>query len=218
MLPLFPALALHAGQPDGLIVPQRPSLVMPTDEELARFDPVLGMLPFPSPLLLGGGGSPTFQTVRANLVTDIGSTGWSGWTARQVVLASSLTDLTASQIRISFKAVSSGQLKIAKAYVGFKSGTNSFTATPTQLLFSGSASVLISANTVQATDPVAFAYDGLSDLVVTTYHDATAGYTAATTTARGTVYQKNSDDAATVSASGYSTGTTNDIIWLIEAA
>jgi hypothetical protein len=58
MLPLLPAIALHAGQPEGLILPQRQSIIMPTNDELAQFDPALGMLPFPSPLLFGSGGVP----------------------------------------------------------------------------------------------------------------------------------------------------------------
>lgn len=163
-----------------------------------------------------GGGGGTWQTARTAFTANSDSTGWNGWTAREVVLASSLSDISGSKIRVSFKSSPTTQLKIAKAFVGIKTGTLDYTTTPTPILFSGGAAITIPSNTVQVSDEVIFAYDGTVDLVFGMYHDATAGYAGATTTARSTLYQKNADNAATVSVSGFGTGTTHDIIWLVE--
>jgi hypothetical protein len=166
----------------------------------------------------GGGGGGSWQTVRASFTVDTDSSGWFGWTARERVLASSLTDVSGSQIRISVKASTVGQLKIAKMYVDVRgAGTYDFAGTPTQVLFGGSASVLVSTGAIQASDAVSFAYDGTSDLIISMYHDGAAGYQGATTTARSTLWQKSGDDAATVTPSGGGPGSTHDIIWLIEA-
>jgi hypothetical protein len=163
--------------------------------------------------------SPAFSIVRTSFTADADSSGWNGWTARERVLASSLTDISATQLRVSVKASPTGQLKIAKMYIGLKgTGTYDFASTPTQILFSGSGSILIPTGTVQASDAFTFAYDGTSDLVISMYHDAAAGYAGATDTSRSTLWQKAGDDAATLAPAGGGTGSTFDIIWLIEAA
>lgn len=114
-------------------------------------------------------------------------------------------------------AATSSQLKIAKMYVGLKANTYDFASTPTPVLFGGSASIVIPTGIVQVSDDVTFAYDGTSDLVIAAYSDASAAYRGNSTAGRGEVYQKNADDAATLTPTGFSVGGIHDAIWLIEA-
>lgn len=166
-----------------------------------------------------GGGGGGFSTVRSSFAITGDSDGWNGWTSRERVLASSLTDVSATQLRISWKASSAFQLKIAKAYVQLKgAGTYDFSTTPVQILFSGGSSAVVAANGVIVSDAVTFTYDGTSDLIVSTYSDATAGFSSSNSNVRSTLWQKSGDDAATVTPVGGATGSAMDIVWLIEAS
>jgi hypothetical protein len=51
MLPILTSLALQAERPQ-LIVPDRPQLIMPSDAERLALDPALGILPFPSAMMM----------------------------------------------------------------------------------------------------------------------------------------------------------------------
>jgi hypothetical protein len=138
---------------------------------------------------------------------------------RQRLFDTSLTDLAGSFVRITVKSAAASQLKIAKMYIGPSAGTASFTSTPTQVTFDGgSASVLIaSGGNLKVSDAIAFPYDGLSELVISTYHDATAGFLGSTSITNSRIVSKAGDDAATLTASGYSSGTINDVIYQLEA-
>jgi hypothetical protein len=154
----------------------------------------------------------------ATLNSDV--PGWAGYTIRQELTAAGLADISATQMRFTFTAASTGPLNIAKAYVGLEGGTAlQFSAAPTPILFGGSAGVAIAQNAAQLSDAVAFAYDGTANLVVSIYTSGAAAYRCNATNANGTVKYKAGDDAITQAATGYATQPSfEDVLALIEVS
>lgn len=133
MLPIVPALALQAERPQ-IILPQRHEIVVPTEEERQSFDPALGILPFPTPLLTvaqsggGGGGGGVFivgnnaaQTtntanagdVQQGIIAQAASSG----TANNIVIQGSSASNTSGTFRLTVYAASSSTV-IAGALLG----------------------------------------------------------------------------------------------------
>lgn len=120
----------------------------------------------------GGGG---FGTVRTDALG--GSSGGNATvTFRHVFAAAGLTapSGTPTQMRITFHAGTSGgeNWQIDKAYVGHKAAAGDAydAASLTQITFDGgSGSVTITSGTTKLSDTIAFAWDKVSDLVISYY-------------------------------------------------
>lgn len=165
--------------------------------------------------------APAWTTVRGPITLNSNSFSWGGFTLRERIFAASLTDVSGSQIRLTIQAPTSLQtLRITKIYIGVKgAGTHDFASAPTQLFFGGSASVTAGTGASVTTDAATFAYDGTGDLVMSIYVSSGAGvgFNSVTSSANSTAVNKSGDDATTLVASGYSSGSANDFISLFEA-
>lgn len=164
------------------------------------------------------GAPPAWMTVQTNTVNS-DNTGWAGYTMRQVLAASRLTDASGSQIRFTLQAATSNPIAVTKMYVQLKgAGTYDFSTTPIQVLSGGSASFTVPTNSSLVTDGAAFTYTGTADIVVSIYTSGTTGYKMSQTSSGDTNWFKAGDDAATVGASGYSqTFNEYDVFPLVEA-
>ena len=131
---------------------------------------------------------------------------WGGTTLRLRVQSSVL--LACSQMRITLDSTGL-PMNLAGAYVQTRAGAGDlydYSATPLQFLFGGSAG-FTTAGGVFVSDPLTFAYDGLSDLVFGFAFGGSAGSTTLRINTGGATgwsrYYKSGNDAATVNASGY---------------
>jgi hypothetical protein len=180
--------------------------------------------------LVGFGGfdaGGTRQTVLSNTLSDNTTHTWSGYTARMFIPQASLGVTGGTQVWLSLKANSSDAISIASMYVqraaaGYSATSPAFDATPVQVLFSGVASVTVSANTTTISDAATLAIPTSQGLLIS-FHISDATNirfpTNTTTPAAAIMSYKNASDAATVAASGYTdfSGTTKiGLISLIE--
>lgn len=156
---------------------------------------------------------PTWVT-GVNPTLNADSAGWNGYTIRQYFAAAVLSNSGLQIARVTFTASSAQALTITNAYIGNGASSGDaydFESTPVQLTFdSGSASKAISAGQSATSDTVNFSYGSGKNLVVSIY---IAGGTSVddVRTASGlgasyVAYYKVANDAATVDATGYSTG------------
>lgn len=112
--------------------------------------------------------------------------------------------------RVTFRAGNVQGLTITNAYIGHAAGSGDaydFDTTPVQLLWSGSGTKAIAANSEEATDLSAFAYNKTSNLLVAYYMNGGTTVDNARyklSVANVTDYNKVANDAATVNKTGYS--------------
>lgn len=137
----------------------------------------------------------------------------------RVVLKSALLSYTGLvYARVTFQSQdATNGLTVSKAYIGAaaSAGSYAFAATPRQLLFSAAANFAIGVNTTQVSDGVAFSIPASTDIVISFHISALSGFGGKSGLASGNrLYYKAGDDAATVSASGY-TASTDGTIWPI---
>jgi len=177
-------------------------------------------VPFPSGMLMGRAAAAAAWTTVLSRTLNVDSSGWAGYSARQVLAAASLTDATGSQIRITLKGPASGQIAVTKMYVqvGAGSGSYAFSTTPVQVFVGGSASFTVGTGATVLTDAVTLGYDGTHDIVISIYTSGATSYAINQTANADTHWYKLGDDAATVGATGYTqTFNTYDTIPLVEA-
>lgn len=148
----------------------------------------------------------TGYTIVRSTAPNATSTGWTGYSFRETIAASALADVTGNTARVTISAPPGSSLTITEAYIGFDNGggSSSFTTTPTQLFFGGSASVTIPAGTSITSDAATLssAYDGTVAMLVSAYIGSGTGtiyYSAAT--GSGMRYH-NINNASSVSGVG----------------
>jgi len=146
------------------------------------------------------------------LTTD--SDGNNGYTnvQRFEVAALTLPTGTITKLRFTVVAGAAQQLTITNMYVGHAAASGDaydFSATPTQVTFSGSGSVTIPAGETVTSDWITFSYNKTSALLVAYY---TAGGTGADTIRYkasvsnvNNYYKAAANEAATVDKTGYTT-------------
>lgn len=142
--------------------------------------------------------------------------GYDGFTVRDVFAIAGLTvpSGTVTKIRVTYSSGTGENLTVSNAYAGTQAGSGDpydFSATPTQILFSGAASKTITAGTDFLSDEMTFSWDKTSPLVLAGYFGGGASNdtlnTAAAAISNLTEYSKAGSDAATVNATGYATDT-----------
>jgi hypothetical protein len=146
----------------------------------------------------------TLETISLN--TDSNTLISTTWVNRFEVAGLTLPSQQLISIQFVFQASSaSGSFVITNAYVGHGTGTNNyaFAATPTQLLFSGSAGVTISQGTSVTTDMCFFQYDK-TDALLVAYYAVSASFCRCVVSGTNiSYYYKAGSDAATVAKTGY---------------
>lgn len=158
---------------------------------------------------------PTTLTTDAN--------GYGGYTLRERLPASVLTDITGTQMRITLHAAVATQMVITKMYVGLKGAGNfDFAGVPVQILWAGSPSKTVGGSTGAFTsDPFNIAYTGTADIVIAIYSNAPTSnnsYLSLPAPQTTTVAYKLGDDAITTIASGYTNAATGDVVEKIEVS
>lgn len=147
--------------------------------------------------------------------------GWNGFTGVERIPVSVMTPPASGivKVRLRLQASTSESFTITNAYIGHRAASGDaydFATTPVQLLFGGSGSKVIAANTEEWSDWANFAYNKTSDFLFSFYcaggasSDALRRSTSATSMSD---YEKIANDAATVNKSGYSTN--DNIIHLV---
>lgn len=153
------------------------------------------------------------------------SNGWAGFTQRQLVGAAALS-VSGTYVRLVLEAAAVvtgyGGFTIDAIYIGEQAASGDLydmkasTPAPTQVLFSGSASVTCAAGQTVTSDPLAFAIDETESYIVSIHFSATG--TSAVLGGFGvtgvTAYSKSAvNEAATADVSGYSgtSGTTRGL-------
>jgi hypothetical protein len=167
--------------------------------------------------------APTWTTVKGPTTLNNDANGYGGYTLRERLPASVLTDIAGTQMRITLHAASGTQTVITKMYVGLKGAGNfDFATTPVQVLFSGSASKTVTAGSGPYTsDAFSLTYDGTSDLVIAIYSSAALNsnsYLSLAAPQTTTVAYKLGDDAITTTVSGYTNAATGDVVEKIEVS
>lgn len=171
----------------------------------------------------------SFTAVHSMLANNIAG-GWDNFTARQMVPAADLLDMSGTQMRITMvtNTGSSTHLAIDKAFVGPKGSGTWDLSSKTQIFWNGgspSFDIIGNSQTSITSDAFTFSYDGTHDLVFMFYFNASAPSNVVMGPVGGTarVGQKSGgDDTANLVASGYtlSTGVGNvdELVHLIEVA
>jgi hypothetical protein len=153
---------------------------------------------------------------------DSTSPGWAGYTERIIIDAAEFT-AAGTMARLTFKASSTG-LDLGSCYIGYQADDGDsydFFDTPTQVFFNeGDPDFSIGADATIASDPIDFEYEAGRNLIVSFYiPDGSSADTLASDNSRAnydSAYKNTgaTDDAATVDASGYSTGGISDCVSL----
>lgn len=138
------------------------------------------------------------------------STIWNGYTHRQLIGPSALSNTGGSHVRLTLIAGTSVGATIDGVYIGHAAASGDvydFETTPTQVLFSGSGSVSIGAGATTVSDAVAFSIDGSKTLLISVHFSGSSNISVEATRSGWTEYNKAAvSEAATVNVSGYSAG------------
>lgn len=159
--------------------------------------------------LIASIGSPTSSpwTNITNWTPSGNNAGWQGYTLRSVISGSII--VAGTKLRYTFTAASSGDpVRIDEAYtqIGDPSGDPyDFATTPTPVLFSGSASVVVPTGTTVVSDVIDLTVNNTRDLIIAVAFSASlpSDVSSGSGSSIGTYY-KSGSDAPTVDASGYS--------------
>ena len=161
----------------------------------------------------GAGSLTTWQQVATDALTNGDSPNWNNYTIVWFYPQASLTVTGGEAIRLTIKAPSATGCTIDKCYIGqadaaYSATSPSFAGTPTQVLFSGSAS--LSTGTGGATtlsDQATFSIPASNGLIIAVH--TTASVWSVPSSAGNSPanwkfsYKSGVDEASTVSKSGY---------------
>lgn len=132
--------------------------------------------------------------------------GWSGYTPRNIISSSVISNAGLAYVRVTFKSGVAGGMVVSNAYIGQKADTGDvydFKSTPVELLFSGVSGFSIGANTSIVSDSAAFSIPSGKDIIVSLY--ISSGYARVNNSVTGwSNYYSSGNSAGTVNASGYS--------------
>jgi hypothetical protein len=162
----------------------------------------------------GGGLSAT--AFSKTLATD--SSGWSGYTMVQALTAGLLTlpSFSPVQTRITLRSGST-VLNTNGVYIGHGGGVDAydFGATPTQVTFSGSGSIVAGGATTDfVSDWVNFPYDKVTVFLLSMQFNSTASIGQESLTGSAYYVKEAVQEAATVNKASYTTGSANVLVAL----
>jgi hypothetical protein len=144
--------------------------------------------------------------------------GWASATLRQKIPTSAL--LAGSKMRITLTSPSGDAATISACYIQTKAATGDpydFSATPVQVMFSGSATVSIPGLTSVVSDDIALAVSGSVELIFSAQFASSPASSIGSTsggsaTGFANYYKNGASDAATVDATGYTTYLANNCL------
>lgn len=145
--------------------------------------------------------------ISASSILPLHNAGYGGYTNRQLVPASAITNPDGSLSRITFQAsAASGAVNILAAYIGKAVTTGNpyaFQVPPVQLFFGGSATATIPQATLLVSDEAAYAPATGDNLVISVAYASPSTPARASAATAWTTYYKFGNDAATIAAIGY---------------
>jgi hypothetical protein len=148
--------------------------------------------------------------------------GWAGFTMRNAIAASLLTDMSATQMRITFTVFNGAGavLVFNHCYCNTRgSGTWDYSSAPVQVFWNGgSAGFSITAPASITSDPFSIAYDGTHDLIIGADMGTGSNFASHNSLAGTSIGFKSGADGSTTIASGYSTDPQHCFVTLIEVA
>jgi hypothetical protein len=115
----------------------------------------------------------------------------------------------ASLVRLTLKGPASGVTNIGALYMGHKSGSYDFVATPTPVTVGGNASFVIPQGGQVITDIIAFSYDGVTDLCLSANITGTSNIRLMTSGGGCSHYFKEVQEASLIDKSLYDIGGAN---------
>ncbi len=149
------------------------------------------------------------------------SSAWNGYTLRQVLPASSF--VPATSIRLSFSVPGAATATVAKMFVQEASGTGyNFTSTPIPVTVLGATSFVIPAGTDSlVTDEIFLSISGSNNILVSMFFPSGGAssnimYAADFDVLSTRGYFKGGDEAALVTATGYSTSARKYLVSKVE--
>lgn len=163
--------------------------------------------------------SGTWTTVSTNSSLASDQASWASFTIVIFIPQASISASGGTQTRLTLTAPTSGNTPITAMYVGqadaaYSGTAPAFAATPTQLLFTGSASVTLTGGTGDTvSDAASFVMPSSQGLAVAWQHSAAASslrIATANNPANWKMSYKAGADAATVAKSGYIDYTATD--------
>ncbi|TIL23666.1 MAG: hypothetical protein E5Y88_22330 [Mesorhizobium sp.] len=151
---------------------------------------------------------PPFWYDRAFASLTADSSGWSGYTMRQVIDASAILSPGGTQTRVTLDAsIGSGGVVIGDAFIGTKDpgGDHAydFGSTPTRLTFSGNVGATIAQGARLVSDPAAFAPQTGDGVVIAIYFSGSSSTRSAISVPGWGSFYKLGNDVSTGNASGY---------------
>lgn len=158
-----------------------------------------------------------------NSTLNADNAGWSGYTLRQVIKSGGITSPGGTHSRVTLTAtLGAGGFVIDSAYIGRGATAGNdyaFNTTPTQLLFSGSASVTIAQGSSIVSDSAAFAPQTGENMVITFHFSATSAIrTGNSGGSNHESYYKFGSDASTQAATGYTSFNTDSLVSKVEGS
>jgi len=165
----------------------------------------------------------SWLTAAQSAASDTDAGGWNGYTIRQIIDTSEISNTGLAFIRVSISAASGEAYTFSNMYVGHAAAAGDvydFESTPTEVLFSGGSGSALSSGQTKVSDQTTFQVSASKNLIVSFYGaSANDGVAARGTETGWSAYWKNANDAATVNATGYALSG-NDVlgIFLVEVA
>jgi hypothetical protein len=170
-------------------------------------------------LMAGGATAPSFSDLYSKSLT-----GTASWANRTVVNITPIQILGFTKFRVTVVNSTDTSATITSMYLGQLSGTYSFAATPTQVLFGASGSLTFNTSGQEVvSDQLSFTPSGSAPLCIA-FHLASNNSIARALNGNGTGWaawnKSGSDDSSTTSKSGYSVGGTERTVLIskVEAA
>lgn len=150
-------------------------------------------------------------------LTGGNSAGWSGYTLRQVIPASLLSE-SGSLVRLHLHASSFSGFTIDALYIGEQAAAGdaydmkASAPAPTQLLVSGSGTIVASWDEIIITDALAFAIDETKTYIVSMHFSAASEFRYVNGVAGASAYNKAAvNEASTADVTGYSAIASNPV-------
>ncbi len=137
------------------------------------------------------------------------SSGWVNFTLGLRVESAQLSNTGGSQIRVTITGGSGEGISLAAVYIGMAAASGDaydFETTPTQVLFSGSSSVVAAAGVAVVSDAVTFSVEASKAVLLTTFADSAANDTSFQITAGQTGFAgfyKSANEPALVDKTAY---------------
>lgn len=153
---------------------------------------------------------PWYDRAFASLNAE--SSGWSGYTMRQVIDASAILSPGGTHTRVTLDAsIGSGGVVIGEAFIGKKDigGDDAYDSVspPTRLTFSGNAGATIAQGTQLVSDAAAFAPQTGDGVVIAIYFSGASSTRLASGVSGWSAFFKLGNDVSTGNTSGYSSWT-----------